>query len=480
MKSTNRSAGKVKRVVLAYSGGLDTSIIIPWLRENYGCEVVAMIGDVGQGDDFEALREKALRTGAAQVYIEDLREEFITGYLWKALRAGAVYEGKYLLGTALARPVLAKRQVEVARACGADAVAHGCTGKGNDQVRFELAYKVLAPRLRVIAPWREWSIRSREDALAYARRHGVPVPVTRKQIYSRDQNIWHLSHEGGPLETELGEPPRDAWKISSSPEQAPDRETQVTLGLEAGTPVSLDGRRLGPVALLASLNPIAGENGVGRTELVENRFVGIKSHGAYETPGGTVLHAAHHELESLCLDRETFHYKQQVALRYAELVYSGQWFTPLREALDAFVETTQRNVTGTVTLALYKGNVRVRDRSSPFSLYDTRIGGFAMGADYDQKDAEGFINIVGLPWKLAALRQAHGSTSLTVPERSRREGRPSARSGSRAKSRDERSGSAVAHHPERKSKGRTAMKRGTSPARPRRGPAKRAGRRRAE
>ncbi len=365
-----------------------------------------MIGDVGQGDDYEALRQKALRSGATKVYVEDLREEFITGYLWKALQAGAVYEGKYLLGTSLARPVLARRQVEVARACGADALAHGCTGKGNDQVRFELAYKALAPGLRVIAPWREWSIRSREDALAYARRHGVPVPVSRHDLYSRDQNIWHLSHEGGPLETRLGEPPEDAWKLSASPQRAPDRETALTIGFETGVPFSVDGRRLGPVALLDRLNQVAGENAVGRTDLVENRLVGIKSHGAYETPAGTLLHAAHHELESLCVDRETFHYKQQVALRYAELVYYGQWFTPLREALDAFVEATQRNVTGTVTLGLYKGNIRVLDRSSPFSLYDIRMGGFAMGADYDQKDAEGFINILGLPLKLAATKKA--------------------------------------------------------------------------
>jgi argininosuccinate synthase len=395
---------KVKRVVLAYSGGLDTSVIIPWLRENYGCEVVAMIGDVGQGDDFEALRQKALRTGASKVYVEDLRREFVTEYLWKAVQAGAIYEGKYLLGTSLARPVLAKRQVEVALASGADALAHGCTGKGNDQVRFELTYKALAPQLRVIAPWREWSIKSREDALEYARRHHVPVPVTRKELYSRDQNIWHLSHEGGPLETKLGEPPEDAWKLSESPRDAPDRQAEVTLGFEAGAPVSVDGKSLDPVLLLETLNTVAGSNGVGRTDLVENRLVGIKSHGAYETPGGTLLHIAHHELEALCLDRETFHYKQQVALRYAELVYYGQWFTPLREALDSFVQTTQRNVTGTVKLGLYKGSVRVLDRRSPFSLYDTSIAGFAMKSDYDQKDAEGFINILGLPIKLAALK----------------------------------------------------------------------------
>ena len=412
---------QVKRVVLAYSGGLDTSVIIPWLRENYDCEVVAMIGDVGQGDDYKALRQKARASGASKVYVEDLREEFITGYLWKALQAGAVYEGKYLLGTSLARPVLAKRQVEVALACNADAVAHGCTGKGNDQVRFELAYKALAPHLRVIAPWREWTIRSREDAIDYAQQHNIPVAATKKELYSRDQNIWHLSHEGGPLETQLGEPPDDAWKISQSPRTAPDRETAVRMGFEAGVPVSVDGKKISPVRLIETLNAVAGENGVGRTDLVENRFVGIKSHGAYETPAGTLLHAAHHELEALCLDRETFHYKQQVALRYAELVYFGQWFTPLREALDSFVETTQRHVTGEVTLGLYKGNVRVLDRRSPFSLYDTSIAAFTMKADYDQKDAEGFINILGLPVKLAAqAAQAAAKQARAQAGRTRR------------------------------------------------------------
>ena len=400
-----KNSNSAKRAVLAYSGGLDTSIIIPWLRENYGCEVIAMVGDVGQGDDYSAVRRKALRTGAAKVFVEDLREEFITNYLWKAVQAGALYEGKYLLGTSLARPPLARRQVEIALATGADALAHGCTGKGNDQVRFELAYKALAPQLKVIAPWREWSIKSREDALAYARQHNVPVPVTRRELYSRDQNIWHLSHEGGPLESKLGEPPEDAWKLTRSPFKAPNRERAVRVGFEAGTPVSVDAKKLKPVRLLEILNRIAGENGVGRTDLVENRLVGIKSHGAYETPAGTLLYAAHHELEALCLDRETFHYKQQIALRFAEVVYNGQWFTPLRKALQSFVQTTQQNVTGEVTLGLYKGGVRVLDRRSPYSLYDTSIGGFTMGADYDQKDAEGFINILGLPIKLGAAKQ---------------------------------------------------------------------------
>lgn len=417
MKPNSFESSNIKCAVLAYSGGLDTSIIIPWLRENYGCEVIAMAGDVGQGDDFRALQRKAMATGASKVYIEDLRKEFISGYLWKALKAGAVYEGKYLLGTSLARPVLAKRQVEVALACGADALVHGCTGKGNDQVRFELAYKALAPRLRVIAPWREWSIKSREDALEYARQHNVPVPVTKKDLYSRDQNIWHLSHEGGPLETKLGEPPEDAWKLSKSPSEATDRETAVTIGFEKGIPVSVNGRRLGPINLLEKLNAFAAQNAVGRTDLVENRLVGIKSHGAYETPAGTLLHAAHHELESICLDRETFHFKQHIALRYAELVYYGQWFTPLREALDSFVETTQQTVTGAVTLGLYKGNVRVLDRRSPFSFYDTSIAGFTMKADYDQKDAEGFINILGLPIKLAAVKKRRSASQKQDSQR---------------------------------------------------------------
>jgi len=396
------SSSPIRRVVLAYSGGLDTSIIIPWLRENYGCEVIAMVGDVGQGDDYAAVRKKALASGASKVFVEDLRKEFVTSHLWKAVKAGCIYERKYLLGTSLARPVLAKAQVKVALEQGADAVAHGCTGKGNDQVRFELAYKALAPQLRVIAPWREWSIKSREDALQYAESHGVPVPVTKWDLYSRDQNLWHLSHEGGPLETQLGEPPEDAWKLTLSPQNAPDQEGIVAMRFEAGVPVAVNGKRQGPVKLVESLNEIGGRYGVGRTDMVENRLVGIKSHGAYETPGATLIYAAHQELEALCLDRETLHYKQQVALRYAELVYYGQWFTPLREALDSFVETTQRNVTGKVTLGLYRGSVRVLDRQSPYSLYDTSIGSFAMGADYDQRDAAGFINILGLPLRLEA------------------------------------------------------------------------------
>ncbi len=403
--------------MLAYSGGLDTSIIIPWLRENYGCEVIALIADVGQGDDYPAVRRKALASGAARVFVEDLREEFITQYVWKAVQAGALYEGKYLLGTSLARPPIARRQVEIALANGADALAHGCTGKGNDQVRFELAYKALAPQLKVIAPWREWTIRSREDALKYAEQHNIPVPVSRRELYSRDQNLWHLSHEGGPLETKLGEPPEAAWKLTRSPFDAPNRETAVTIGFARGVPVSVGGKKLAPVRLVETLNKIAGANGVGRTDLVENRLVGIKSHGAYETPAGTLLFAAHHELEALCLDRETFHYKQQVALRFADVVYNGQWFTPLREALESFIGTTQRRVTGDVTLGLYKGNVRVLDRRSPNSLYDTSVGGFTMGADYDQKDAEGFINILGLPIRLEAAKRRPSALPRRRPSR---------------------------------------------------------------
>src|SRR5579885_2067522 len=394
--SSQPRLGTVKRAVLAYSGGLDTSIIIPWLRENYGCEVIAMVGDVGQGDDYKALRAKALKSGASRVFVEDLKEEFITEYLWKALQAGAIYEGKYLLGTSLARPILAKRQVEIALQTGADALAHGCTGKGNDQVRFELTFKALAPHLRVIAPWREWSIVSREDALEYAKRHNVPVPVTKKDLYSRDQNLWHLSHEGGPLETVLGEPPEDAWKLTVSPKRAPNREEKVTIGFESGVPVSLNGRKLGPVQLLEKLNRIAGQNGVGRIDLVENRLVGIKSHGAYETPGGTLLVLAHRELEALCLDRETAHYSQILSHRYAELVYYGLWFTALHKALDGFFTSAQEQVTGTVGLRLYKGNVSITKRQSPHSLYRTDLASFSM-ARYNPKDAEGFINLFALP-----------------------------------------------------------------------------------
>jgi argininosuccinate synthase len=391
-----KPAGGPKKVVLAYSGGLDTSIIIPWLKETYGCEVVAMIGDLGQREDLEAARRKALSTGASAAYVEDLREEFITGYIWPTLRAGAVYEHKYLLGTSFARPVLARRQAELARKLGADAVAHGCTGKGNDQVRFELACKALAPEMRIIAPWREWKIASREEAIAYARAHKVPVEQTQSNIYSRDRNIWHLSHEGGPLEDPANAPEEAMWQWVVSPAAAPGKAARVEIGFEGGTPTSVNGRKLKPVGLLESLNEVAAANGVGRMEMVENRLVGIKSRGAYETPGGTLLTMAHRELEALCLDRETAHFQQLLSLRYAEMVYYGLWFTPLREALDAFFASSQRRVNGSVGLELYKGNVSVVTRQSPDSLYRTNLASFTM-TGYNPKDAEGFINLFALP-----------------------------------------------------------------------------------
>jgi argininosuccinate synthase len=386
-----------KKIVLAYSGGLDTSIIIPWLKENYDYDVIAMVGDVGQGDDIEAVVKKAYDTGASKVIVEDLREEFLTGYVFPALKAGAVYEHKYLLGTSLARPVIAKHQVEVALREGATAVAHGCTGKGNDQVRFELTYQALAPELKVIAPWREWELKSREDCLDYAEAHGIPVAQSREKIHSRDRNLWHISHEGGELEDAGNAPLASTWQLTNSPQQAPDREEQVEIGFEHGIPASVNGLNMDPVSLVELLNEIGGRNAVGRIDLVENRFVGIKSRGCYETPGGTLLITAHRELEALCLDRDLMHYKQHVGLKYAELVYFGLWFTPLREALDAFVESTQSNITGTVTLALYKGNLSVVRRKSDYSLYRTDLSSFTMGESYDQKDAAGFIRILGLP-----------------------------------------------------------------------------------
>ena len=393
---------KPNKVVLAYSGGLDTSVIIPWLKENYGCEVIAMAGDLGQGKELEGVHEKALATGASKVYVKDLRQEFVRDYLWKLVRTGAVYEGKYLLGTSIARPLLAKHQVETALAEGADAVAHGCTGKGNDQVRFELAYQALAPHLRVIAPWREWDIRSREDALEYARRHNVPVSASVEKIYSRDRNIWHMSHEGGLLEDPASPAPDDIWALSSSPRTSLDEPGRVTLGFERGNPVSLDGHELDPVELLEKLNHLGGRHGVGRVDLVENRVVGMKSRGLYETPGGTILYTAHAELEALCLDRATLAYKQHVALDYGQMVYNGLWFTPLREALDAFVDSTQQVVTGEITLELYRGNLRVLARRSPYSLYSAEIASFTMGENYNQKDAEGFIRLLGLPLRVQA------------------------------------------------------------------------------
>jgi argininosuccinate synthase len=386
-----------KKVVLAYSGGLDTSIIIPWLKENYGgCEVIAMVGDLGQQEDLEAARKKALATGASAAYVEDLREEFITGYIWPTLRAGAVYEHKYLLGTSFARPLLAQRQVELAKKLGADSVAHGCTGKGNDQVRFELAAKALGPDLKIIAPWREWKINSREDAIEYAKSHNIPIEQTTKNIYSRDRNIWHLSHEGGVLEDPANAPDEAMWQWVVEPSKAPVAGTTVAIGFEGGTPVSVDGAKLAPVDLLNKLNEIGAAHGIGRMDIVENRLVGIKSRGAYETPGGTLLVTAHRELESLALDRETAHYQQLLALKYAEMVYYGMWFTPLREALDAFFTSAQKRVTGTVTLSLKQGVVNTASRQSPYSLYRTGLASFSM-TGYNPKDAEGFINLFALP-----------------------------------------------------------------------------------
>ncbi len=386
-----------KKVVLAYSGGLDTSIIIPWLKENYGdCEVIAMIGDLGQKEDLKTAKKKALATGASSAHIEDLREEFITEYVWPTLRAGAVYEHKYLLGTSFARPILAKRQVELAHKMGADALAHGCTGKGNDQVRFELAAKALGPELAIIAPWREWNIVSREEAIAYAQAHNVPVEQSKKNIYSRDRNVWHLSHEGGVLEDPANAPDEAMWQWIVAPESAPDKPTTVEIGFEEGIPVSVNGKKLKPLALIEELNEIAAANGVGRMELVENRLVGIKSRGAYETPGGTLLVLAHRELESLALDRETAHYQQILSLRYAEMVYYGMWFTPLREALDGFFASSQKRVTGSVGLSLRRGNVTVASRKSPYSLYRAGLASFTM-TGYNPKDAEGFINLFALP-----------------------------------------------------------------------------------
>jgi argininosuccinate synthase len=395
---------KPKKVALAYSGGLDTSIIIPWLKENYQCEVVAVCGDIGQGGgELAGLEQKAIKTGACEVHVEDMREEFVTDYLWRMVRAGAIYEHKYLLGTSVARPLLAKRQVEVALKTGCDAVAHGCTGKGNDQVRFELTYKALAPHLQVIAPWREWSIKSREDAIAYAAKHNVPISVSTTKIYSRDRNIWHISHEGGALEDPANASPDDIWMLTKSPREAPDEPAEITIGFEAGRPVSINGQRQASgTLLLETLNRIGGEHGVGRIDLVENRFVGMKSRGCYETPGGTLLLTAYRELEALVLDKSIMHYKQKLAIDYAELVYNGLWFTPLREALDAFFELASQPVTGEVTLRLYKGNLEPVSRKSPNSLYSLDIASFTMGASYDQKDALGFINLTGLPMKIRA------------------------------------------------------------------------------
>ncbi len=392
-------------VVLAYSGGLDTSIIVPWLKENYGVEVVCVAADVGQSEELDGLEAKAIASGARACYVEDLREAFLTEFVWPTLRAGAVYGRKYLLGTSMARPIIARRQVDVARAIGATALSHGCTGKGNDQVRFELTYAALAPEMRVIAPWREWNIRSREDAIDYARAHDVPIAATKEKIYSRDRNIWHISHEGGPLEDPNWEPGEDLFLLTRSPMDAPDRPEYVTIGFESGYPVSVDGERLGAVELLTRLNEIAGIHGVGRVDLVEDRLVGMKSRGVYETPGGTLLHAAHSELEQLVLDRRTLALKDLIAPRYADLVYEGRWWTAEREAMDALIDKTQEPVTGTVRLRLYKGSFTVAGRESPYSLYDDQFVTFGEDDVYDQADAAGFIRLYGLPIRVAALKK---------------------------------------------------------------------------
>ncbi|MEG2174539.1 MAG: argininosuccinate synthase [Oscillospiraceae bacterium] len=398
-----------KKVVLAYSGGLDTSVIIPWLKENYGCEVIAVAADVGQGAELDGLNEKALKTGASKLYIENLVDEFADDFIVPTLKAGAVYEGRYLLGTSFARPIIAKRIVEIAKAEGADAIAHGCTGKGNDQVRFELTIKAFAPDMDVIAPWRTWELKSREDEIAYAEAHNIPLPITRATNYSKDKNMWHLSHEGLDLEDPANEPDYDRLlELGVSPEKAPDVPTYITLGFEQGVPVSLDGKRMKASDLIIALNSLGGKNGIGITDLLENRLVGMKSRGVYETPGGTILYFAHEQLETLCLDKETLHYKQQIALKFADLVYNGQWFTTLREALSSFVDKTQETVTGEVRLKLYKGNIIGAGTKSSYSLYSEEMATFGEST-YDHNDSKGFITLFGLQIRTQAqMKQKNG------------------------------------------------------------------------
>ncbi|MCD4684677.1 MAG: argininosuccinate synthase [Anaerolineae bacterium] len=395
--------------MLAYSGGLDTSIIVPWLKNNYGCEVICFCADLGQADELDGLEEKALETGASKLIIRDLQDEFLRDFVFPTLQAGAVYERVYLLGTSFARPLIAKHLVEIAEAEGAQAIAHGCTGKGNDQVRFELTAMALNPKLAVIAPWREWDIRSREDAIEYAEEFNVPITSTLKSIYSRDRNLFHMSHEGGPLEDPWNEPEEDMFVLTVSPEDAPDEAEYVEIAFEKGVPVALDGQALDPVPLFSKLNEVGAKHAVGRVDMVENRLVGMKSRGVYETPGGTILRAAHQALESLCLDKATMHYKDFVAVKYAELVYAGMWYTRLREALDAFVQETQRTVTGVVRIKLYKGNVIIAGRKSPYSLYREDYASFGHMDVYDQTDAKGFINMIGLPMKVDAMLSIEGT-----------------------------------------------------------------------
>ncbi len=412
---------QVKKVVLAYSGGLDTSVIVPWLKNNYGCEVICFCADLGQGEELDGLEEKALASGASKLYVRDLREEFLTDFVFPTLRAGAVYEREYLLGTSFARPLIAKHLVEIAALERADAVAHGCTGKGNDQVRFEVSTMALNPKLKTIAPWREWTIRSREDALAYAEEFRVPVSHTEKDIYSRDGNIFHLSHEGGLLEDPWNEPEDTMFQLTNSPEAAPDAAQYIELGFAQGNPVSLNGEEMGAVELFVALNKIGAAHGIGRIDLVENRLVGMKSRGVYETPAGTIIHRAHQLLESICLDKHTMQYKDIIALKYAELVYNGMWYSKLREALDGFVAVTQQTVTGSVRLKLYKGNIIVGGRKSPYSLYREDYASFGEEDVYNQQDAHGFIQLFGLPIKVEAMLQMEGGglTDYTRPDYSR-------------------------------------------------------------
>lgn len=415
------ATSEVQKVVLAYSGGLDTSVIVPWLKHNYGCEVLCFCADLGQEEELDGLEEKAIASGASKLYIRDLREEFLTDFVFPTMRAGAIYEREYLLGTSFARPLIAKHMVEIAELEQADAVAHGCTGKGNDQVRFEVSTMALNPKLKTIAPWREWDIRSREDALAYAEEFRVPVSHTEKDIYSRDRNIFHLSHEGGLLENPWNEPESPMFQLTTSPEDAPDQAEYLELGFEQGNPVSLNGEALDAVELFSALNRIGGRHGIGRTDIVENRLVGMKSRGVYEAPAGTILHRAHQLLESICLDKHTMQYKDMVAPKYAELVYNGMWYSKLREALDGFVAVTQQTVTGTVRLKLYKGNIIVAGRKSPFSLYREDYASFGEEDVYNQQDAQGFIQLFGLPIKVEAMLhlEGGGSGEYTGPDYSR-------------------------------------------------------------
>jgi argininosuccinate synthase len=400
---------RVNKVVLAYSGGLDTSVIVPWLKNNYdNCEVICFTADLGQGEELDGLEEKAIVSGASKLIVMDLKEEFLTDYVFPTIQAGAIYEREYLLGTSIARPLIAKKLVEIAEAEDAHAIAHGCTGKGNDQVRFELTAMALNPKLKIIAPWREWDIRSREDAIKYATKYNIPLSQTEKDIYSRDANIFHLSHEGGPLEDPWQEPDEEMFQLTASPQDAPDEAESILIGFERGNPVSLNGEKLSAVELLTRLNKIAGAHGIGRVDIVENRLVGMKSRGVYETPAGTVIFRAHQALESICLDKYTMHYKDFVAVKYAELVYNGMWFMQLREALDAFVKVTQQNVSGSVRLKLFKGNITISGRQSPFSLYREDYASFGEEDVYNQQDAHGFIQLFGLPMKVEALLAING------------------------------------------------------------------------